>query len=190
MLEANSMLVPCQSCRFKFKLDSNAVKTSGTLVRCSNCHTVFRVYPPEMLRYRKHTRIRTQNLISYFAFNKNHRLISHGLGIAVDISQGGILLETPSTIESSYLVLTAVDKQKKIIEAQGRLIYSKKASRGTFLCGIEFIGSDERVKDFITKLVLEYSVQRNNLFIKLKKKLCGKDPLPNSSEPIPPAHPH
>jgi hypothetical protein len=83
-------------------------------------------------------------------------------------------------------VLTAVDKQKNIIEAQGRLIYSKKASRGTFLCGIEFIGNDERVKAFITKLVLDYSVQRNNLFIKLKKQLCGKDSMPNTSESIAP----
>ena len=140
------MRVTCQSCRFNFKLDSTAVKASGTLVRCSKCHTLFRVYPPEMVRYRKHTRVKTQNLISYFAVNKHHRLIAHGLGIALDISQGGILLETPCSIESSYLVLTAVDKLKNIIEVQGRLIYSKKTTRSTFLCGIEFIGNDERVR--------------------------------------------
>lgn len=182
------MQIACQSCRFNFKLDSNAVKTTGTLVRCSKCHTVFRVYPPELARYRRHTRVKTQNLISYFAFNKHHRLISHGLGIAVDISKGGILLETPYTIESSYLVLTAIDKLKKIIEVQGRLIYSKKSPRGTFLCGIEFIGNDERVKDFITKLVLEYSVQRNNLFITLKKQLCGKNSPSNPGRPMPSVH--
>ncbi|MBW2442007.1 MAG: zinc-ribbon domain-containing protein, partial [Deltaproteobacteria bacterium] len=108
------MQIACQSCRFNFKLDSNAVKTTGTLVRCSKCHTVFRVYPPELARYRRHTRVKTQNLISYFAFNKHRRLISHGLGIAVDISKGGILLETPYTIESSYLVLTAIDNLKNI----------------------------------------------------------------------------
>ena len=182
------MRVTCQSCRFNFKLDSTAVKATGTLVRCSKCHTLFRVYPPEMVRYRKHTRVKTQNLISYFAFNKHHRLIAHGLGIAVDISQGGILLETPYSIESSYLVLTAVDKLKNIIEVQGRLIYSKKTSRGTFLCGIEFIGNNERVRDFITKLVLDYSVQRNNLFIKLKKQLCGNGSSAHPETPLPPVH--
>ena len=180
------MRVTCQSCRFNFKLDSNAVKTNGTLVRCSNCHTVFRVYPPDMVRYRKHTRVKTQNLISYFAFNKHHRLISHGLGIALDVSKGGVLLETPFSIESSYLVLTAVDKLKKIIEVQGRLIYSKKASTGTFLCGIEFIGNHERVKEFITKLVLEYSVQKSNLYIRLKKQLCGNGAPSNPDAPMPP----
>jgi len=97
------------------------------------------------------------------------------LGIALDISKGGILLETPYSIESSFLVLTAIDKTKKIIEVKGRLIYSKKASRGTYLCGVEFTGNEERVKYFITKLILEYNVERNNLFITLKKKLCGKN---------------
>lgn len=169
------MRVRCESCHLKFKLDSNLVKPTGTLVRCSKCSSVFRVYPAEIVKFRKHTRVKTQNLISYFAFNKNYKLISHGLGIALDISKGGILLETPYSIESSFLVLTAIDKTKKIIEVKGRLIYSKKASRGTYLCGIEFIGNDERVKYFITKLILEYNVERNNLFITLKKKLCGKN---------------
>ena len=178
------MRIVCQSCHLKFKLDSKAVKATGTLVRCSNCLTVFRAYPLGTARYRKHSRIKTQNLISYFAFNKHHRLISHGLGVALDISKGGILLETPYSIESNYLVLTAIDKQKKIMEVQGRLIYSKKASGGTYLCGIEFIGNNARVKDFITKLVLEYNVQKNNLFIKLKKQLCGKGRLSNPGKPV------
>ena len=178
------MRIVCQSCHLKFKLDSSAVKATGTLVKCSKCHTLFRVYPPDNARYRKHARIKTQNLISYFAFNKHHKLSSHGMGIALDISKGGILLETPYPIESNYLVLTAIDKLKNIIEVQGRLIYSKKASRGTYLCGIEFVGNDERVKEFITRVVLEYNVQKNNLFITLKKQLCGKNLQSHPGKPM------
>ena len=178
------MRVVCQSCHFKFKLDSSAVKATGTLVKCSKCHTLFRIYPRDKARYRKHARIKTQNLISYFAFNKHHKLSSHGMGIALDISQGGILLETPNPIESTYLLLTAIDKSKKIMEVQGRLIYSKKASRGTYLCGIEFIGNNERVKEFITRVVLEYNVQKNNLFITLKKQLCGNNPPSDLGKPM------
>jgi c-di-GMP-binding flagellar brake protein YcgR len=108
------------------------------------------------------------------------------LGIALDVSKGGILLETPYSIKSSILVLTAIDKQKKIIEVKGRLIYSKKASNGTYLCGIEFISNEERVKDFITKLVKEYNVQRNNLFITLKKKFYRGNSRSNHSKLLPP----
>jgi len=147
---------------------------------CSKCRAVFRVYPSDIVKRRKHSRVKTQNLISYFSFNKNRKMISHGLGIALDISQSGILLETPDSIKSGLVLLTATDKRKKLIEVNGRLIYSKKAPSETYLCGIEFIGNEERVKNFIISLIKEYSVQRNNLFIKLKKQFYKDNSRPNA----------
>lgn len=190
MLLVNQMRIVCESCHSKFKLDRNLVKPTGISVRCSKCRAVFIVYPPDIVKRRKHPRVRTQNLIAYFAFDKHRKLISHGMGIALDISKSGILLETPYSIESGFLVLTATDKFKKFIEVNGRLIYSKKSSRGTYLCGIEFIGNDERVIDFITKLIRVYNVQRNNLFIILKKKLYHTYSRSNPSKrsPSPSSH--
>lgn len=164
------MIVPCRSCQSKFVLDSSLVKSTGTKVRCSNCREVFKVYPPSAANQRKSTRVKTQNLISYFTYNDNGRLISHGLGIALDISKGGILIETPYSIEPGNLVLNATDRNKNSIEVKGKLIYSKATSIGTYLCGIEFSGIDERVRNFITKLIKEYHYQGQNLFIALKKR--------------------
>jgi c-di-GMP-binding flagellar brake protein YcgR len=146
------------------------VKPTGTRVRCSKCRGVFKVYPPPVDNRRKTPRVKTQNLISYFTYNENGKLISHGLGIALDISKGGILLETPYSMEPGSLVLNATDRNKNSIEVKGKLVYSKATSIGTFLCGIEFIGIDERVRNFITKLIKEYHFQGNNLFIALKKR--------------------
>ena len=179
------MIISCGSCHSQFKLDSNRVKPTGSLVRCSKCREVFKVYPPSEVNRRKHTRVKTQNLISYFAFDENGKLISQGMGIALDISKGGILLETPYPIVPGLLVITAADKEKNLIEVESNLIYSKKTSIGTYLCGIEFIGIDERVKYFITKLIKEYNVQRNNLFITLKKKLCSRNLRSNPHKPTP-----
>lgn len=190
MYKVNPMRIACDSCHSKFKLDRKLVKPTGTLVRCSKCRSVFRVYPPDVVNRRKHTRVKTQNLISYFSFDKNRKLISHGLGIALDISKGGILLETPDSIKSSFLVLTATDKMKKIIEVNGKLIYSKKATGGTYLCGIEFTGNEERIKDFITNLVLVYHVQKSNLFITLKKKFYRPTSRSNPSNPLAPVASH
>lgn len=190
MLGVNPMLIPCESCHSKFKLDSNLVKATGTLVRCSKCRSVFRVFPPDIVKRRKHSRVKTQNLISYVSFDKNRKLVSHGLGIALDISKGGILLETPYAIESNFLVLTATDKMKKIIEVNGKLIYSKKVTSGTYLCGIEFTGNDERIKDFITNLILVYNVHKSNLFITLKKKFYRPTSRSNPSNPLAPVASH
>ena len=164
------MKVPCESCQSTFLLDSSLVKSTGTKVRCSKCREVFKVYPPSVLNRRKTPRVKTQNLISYFTYNEDGSLISHGLGIALDISKGGILLETPYPMEPGSLVLNATDRNKNSIEVKGKLIYSKATSIGTYLCGIEFIGVDERIRDFITRLIKEYHFQGNNLFIALKKR--------------------
>ena len=164
------MKVPCESCHTTFRLDSSLVKSTGTKVRCSKCRAVFKVYPPPVENRRKTPRVKTQNLISYFTYNENGSLISHGLGIALDISKGGILLETPYPMESGLLVLNATDRNKNSIEVKGKLVYSKATSTGTYLCGIEFMGVDERIRNFITKLIKEYHFQGNNLFIALKKR--------------------
>lgn len=40
------MKIPCVSCQSIFLLDSNLVKPTGSLVRCSKCKYIFLVYPP------------------------------------------------------------------------------------------------------------------------------------------------
>ncbi len=41
------MIVQCEKCQSKFRLDDTLVKKEGTKVRCSVCKYVFRVYPME-----------------------------------------------------------------------------------------------------------------------------------------------
>ena len=42
------MQIPCISCQSRFRLDSRLVKTTGSLVRCSKCEYIFRVFPPSV----------------------------------------------------------------------------------------------------------------------------------------------
>ena len=43
--EGITMKIPCVSCQSLFRLDSNLVKPTGSLVRCSKCKYIFMVYP-------------------------------------------------------------------------------------------------------------------------------------------------
>jgi len=160
-----------------FELDSSRIKLTGSRVRCSKCQMVFKVYLPNVVDRRKHQRIKTQNLISHFSFDETGKLVSEGLGKALDISKGGILLETPYPIASDLLSLMAVDLKDNLFEIRGRLMYSKKSSTGMYLSGIAFVGSDEQVANFVIKLVKEYNYRKNNLFI------CW-----NNQKPLPISH--
>ena len=129
-----------------------------------------------MVDRRKHQRVKTQNLISHFSVGETDKFVSEGLGKALNISRGGMLLETPYPIESDQLSLMAVDLEDNVFEINGRLIYSKKSSDRMYLSGIAFVGSDEKVATFLTKLVKEYNYQRNNIFI----RWYNQEPLPIS----------
>jgi len=174
------MIIPCESCHSLFRLDTRVLKPTGSKVKCSKCGEIFKVFQPDVVERRKYQRIKTQNLISYFSFDDTGKLISHGLGIAMDISKGGILLETMESIKSDLIVLAAIDREKKLFEVSGELAYSKKMSTGIYFSGIKFIGVNERVTKFITKLIKEYKYQGYNLFIRWHNQ--EPPPIPQPSK--------
>ena len=131
---------------------------------------------------RKHPRVKTSNLISYYSFVETGKLISHGLGIALDISKGGMLLETPYAVESGPIVLAALDRDNKLVEVEGKVIYCAKESTEMYRSGIEFAGIDEGVSEFIKNLVTDYNYRDYNLFIAIGRKiqeLQSKQPADN-----------
>ena len=93
-------------------------------------------------------------------------MISHGLGIALDISKGGILLETTDPIKPGLIILTAIDRENNIFEVKGELAYSKKICAGRNFSGIKFTGVNERVTTFITNLIKENYYRGYNLHIR------------------------
>jgi predicted Zn finger-like uncharacterized protein len=165
------MITPCKSCHIVLRSDGSLAKATGTRVKCSKCQEVFRAYPREPIDRRKHPRVKTNNLVSYFSFDETGKLISHGLGIALDISKGGILLETPYAIESGLILLGALDWAKNLIEVKGKIVYSEKKSPDIYRSGIEFIGIDERMVEFIINLVKDYNYRGYDLFLAIGRKI-------------------
>jgi hypothetical protein len=97
-------------------------------------------------------------------------LISNGLGVALDVSQKGISLETPFSIEAGLIVLATTDRENHLFKVKGKLLHSTKASNGLYHSGIKFIDTDWKVIAFIKKLIKEYNYQGYNLFIGIAKK--------------------
>ena len=159
------MIIPCKSCNSAFQLDSSLVKPTGSKVRCSKCGNIFKVYPADQIERRKHQRIKTRNLVSHQTFDKTGGLVSRGLSKALDVSKGGIMLETPYPVKSGLLSLMAADIQSNLVEIGGRLIYCTKASNGMYLSGIAFVGTDAQVTKFVANLIKEYNHRKKNLLV-------------------------
>ncbi len=111
---------------------------------------------------RKFPRIKICNPISYDSVDRNGILLDQNMGVALDISQNGILLETAQVIQSKYLYLIFVDLENNLIRIAARVIFSVKNKSGNFKSGINFQGSPEENIAFAKKLVQAYHYQKSD----------------------------
>ena len=89
--------------------------------------------------------------------------ISQGLSNTVDISRGGILLETLTPIESGLILLTAVDLDDNLIDIKGELVYCRDTATGMYHSGIKFVDTNEQGINFAARLIKEYNHRINNV---------------------------
>ncbi len=92
-------------------------------------------------------------------------MLSQGLGKALDISKGGMLLETMFPVEKGALSLMAVDKDQSLFEMKAELVYCNETPSGIYHSGIKFTGTDSQVTESITKLIKAYNHSKKMLLV-------------------------
>ncbi len=105
---------------------------------------------------RKHSRINSSNLLSYTCVNAENIVVQQGMGKTLDVSEGGILLETHVSIDSQYLVHLDIGFKDDVAEIVGKVAYTRKGESGRIESGIRFeeYGDESRqvlqqfIKDF------------------------------------------
>ncbi len=116
---------------------------------------------------RKHTRVETNNLISYESKGKEGKIVSSSIGKALNISRSGIMLETTDPIEAEYVSLMTFDLDNNLIEMTGELIYCRETASGVFQAGINFTGSEEKTAKFAVKLIKSYHHRKHNMIVQV-----------------------
>ena len=106
-----------------------------------------------MINKRKNPRVKTSNSVSYVCIDENGNEIEQGMGKTIDISLGGILIETSVRIESKYILLATIDLKGNLIEIRGKIAYSRKIEFGEFLNGIQFLETPERQIKIIAEFI-------------------------------------
>ncbi len=110
---------------------------------------------------RKHKRVKTVSLLSYECIDKNNILIERGMGRILDISQGGLYIETPNLIDSEKILLSTNDIKEDLVDVEGKVIYSERTGHETFRTGVEFHVNDEKARKFVVELIRVFNVQKN-----------------------------
>lgn len=101
---------------------------------------------------RKHTRINSLNL-SYVCIDENGKTVNEGIGRTLNVSEGGILLETGFEIMPEYGLLITIAVEDNLLDIKGKVIRCSKNEQNKYHTGIEFIGIDENALEVLRKYI-------------------------------------
>jgi len=106
---------------------------------------------------RQHPRVKTNKFISYRCINGGDRQTKEGKGKSVNISQGGILIETHDAFEWQDILLLTLDIEGESVSVKGKVIYCNADNFGKYRTGIQFLETNEKIILFVKKLLKTYS---------------------------------
>jgi len=112
---------------------------------------------------RKNPRIDSQNLISYVCLDENSLELKQGMGRTLNVSEGGILLETHAPIDPQHIVALTIAMEDDLMDIKGKITYSREREDGKFESGIQFIETDEAKLLFLRQFIIIFKEEKNDL---------------------------
>lgn len=111
---------------------------------------------------RRNPRIETSNLVDYTLFDRDRKSLGKGRGLAMNLSQNGLLLKTQKPLNGVFVVLMAIDLKGNAVQVDGRLIYTAKhETSGYYMSGVEFIGPRDKQLHAIVSFVKAYQHKKH-----------------------------
>jgi hypothetical protein len=98
---------------------------------------------------RRHARIDSTNLVSYVCQDAERLAVKAGMGRTLNVSEGGILLETHQAMDAQAQMALTIAMEDEIMVIQGRVAYSKRREDGRYETGVEFTEGDARKVSFL-----------------------------------------
>ncbi|MBN2126038.1 MAG: PilZ domain-containing protein [Deltaproteobacteria bacterium] len=102
---------------------------------------------------RRNPRIDTHNLISYTLLEEGERGMTQGMGRTLDVSEGGIRLETHVILGTGASISLSIALEDDLIDLQGRIVHCRESGEGRYDCGIRFEEMEEEKTAFLRQYI-------------------------------------
>jgi len=112
---------------------------------------------------RTHLRTDSLNLISYVCVDENNNAVTQGMGRTLNVSEGGILLETHVEFDQQYTVSLVIGLENDLINIIGKVISPRPGQEGKFETGIQFLDMDKATFRILKKYIKAFTEQKKNL---------------------------
>ena len=111
-------------------------------------------------------RVKINKGLSYNGLDVHSNVVERYMGVALNVCQNGIQLETDRMIDAKYIMLMFFDYRSNYVASLGEVIYSKKNDSGKFWTGISLQGRNGDNLQFVKKLIQSYHYQKKvSIFI-------------------------
>ena len=110
---------------------------------------------------RKHQRFESLNLLSYVCLDENNRALDQGMGRTLNVSKGGILLETYNPIDSEHTMVLTIGLKDNMVDIKGKIVHAGTDEDGKFKSGIQFIEMDEATLLILEAYIKEFGKQND-----------------------------
>jgi hypothetical protein len=103
---------------------------------------------------RQEPRKSLQGQVFFICVSADGRESAQDIGVARDVSAGGMMIETTTPINTREIRIIASAPDNQQMEATGGVIYSMEVSEGMYSTGIFFQSDPEEAAKFVEQLML------------------------------------
>ena len=105
---------------------------------------------------RKHDRIGSLHLLNYVCLDENNEEVNQGMGRTLNVSQGGILLETHVVLDKNHVISLSIGLEEDLVDIHGTVIYGREGEKGKIESGIEFQNIDEASLQVLDRYIIAF----------------------------------
>ena len=110
---------------------------------------------------RKYPRVNTKVLASIDCYDEDGELSDQKLGVILDISLGGMLIETDDIIKANYVEVVFVNFKHKLMSIVASIVHSRKSENGKAKTGLCFHGAESENIKIATNLIRTHYHKKN-----------------------------
>ncbi len=124
---------------------------------------------------RKYPRVSIHVPVTYTLLEDPGETEPEAVGVALDVSLGGLLIESSDFIASEDVGVRFIDAENQIVRIRCKMVYSRKTDLGTdrevVHTGLCFQGTGPEKANFATKLIRAYFYRRTQMIDHFERNL-------------------
>ena len=113
-----------------------------------------------MKEKRKHPRISVSVPVTYECYDDDGDMVEQRMGVALNVSRGGILIESDTIIDANYVKIVFISYDNNVFSVICSVVHSRLTKTGRAKTGLCFHGGNKEDYRFITNLIRTYHYRK------------------------------